>query len=137
MDVGFPPVSGFSRWSVFDPLRSFATSANKHSMEEVLTVEELQSLLPEQQKRAVQDIYAGPEHPLFVGIREAFLDAFPQSRSAEVFCGMAGGLGPMNAIIITTKLGHRLLGLPRSFLGMPVIRRAEGRSGTWLPTGDN
>jgi len=121
--------------SVFHPLRTLATSANKSSMQDVDTVEQLRALQPDQQQRAVQNLYAGPEHPLFVGIKGAFLDAFPQCRSAKVFCGMVGRLGPMNGITVTTKKGQRLLGLPRNFLGMPVIRQAEGRSDQWLPTG--
>jgi hypothetical protein len=106
-------------------------------MQEVQSVEHLRSLPLKQQKRAVQDIHAGTEHPLFVGIKEAFLADFPQCGAAGVFCGMAGGLVQWNAITVTTKPGQRIIGLPKTFLGMPVIRHAQGRFGTWLPTGDS
>lgn len=104
-------------------------------IEELKTVQQLKALPPDQQIKAVERIYAGPDHPLFVQIRDAFLHAFPQSNSAEVFCGMASQLGPMHAITVTTQQGQRLVGLPRLFLGMQVIRRTHGRSGTWLPSG--
>ena len=88
-------------------------------------IETLMSLPPSDQARLVQSIYAGPDHPIFTAIKMAFLEAFPQCAPAKVFCGMAGGLGPINAIVVTTKRGVRINGLPSSFLGMPIIRKSE------------
>src|SRR5271167_1825184 len=95
-----------------------------------MTFDEFASLSPEKQKRAAQDIYAGPEHPLFVAIKAAFRDKHPECAEAEVFCGLASGVGPVNAITVTTTRGVRLR-LPRVFMGLPIIRRSPRKEGGW------
>ena len=94
-------------------------------MEEKHTLEQLRALSSVERKRLVQGIYAGPDHPLFQLIKGAFLDDYPQCHGARVFCGMGSGLGPYNAITITTKKGTRIFGLPSDYLGLPIVRKSE------------
>ena len=95
-----------------------------------MTFEEFAAAPPERQARIIQAVYAGPDHPLFVGIRAAFLKEHPDCVGADVFCAGASSLGPLNAITVTTDRGVRLR-LPKTFMGMPVIRRSPRISGGW------
>lgn len=95
-----------------------------------MTFDEFASLPAEKQKRVAQGVYAGPEHPLFRGIKGAFLRDHPQCARADLFCGLASSLGPVNALTVTTERGVRLR-LPKIFMGLPVIRRSPRKDGGW------
>jgi hypothetical protein len=88
-----------------------------------MTFEEFAALSEGARRKAFQDIYAGPDHPLFVAVKSAFLEAYPKCKEyATVFVGLASGLGPVNAITVAAapRTGVRV---PRSFMGLPVIRK--------------
>jgi hypothetical protein len=87
-----------------------------------MTFEEFAALSPQIQSRVAQDIWAPPEHPIYQGVKEAFLRDHPECIAAGVWVGAASSLGPLNAITVTTQPGKRLR-LPKDFMGFPVVRR--------------
>jgi hypothetical protein len=95
-----------------------------------LNFNEFVGLPPDQQARVTQAIFAGPDDPLFVAIKTAFLREHPACVEADVFCGCASSLGPLNAITVTTNPGVRLR-LPKVFLGLPIIRRSPRGKAGW------
>ena len=87
-----------------------------------ISFDKFESLPVQEQERIAGSIYAGEDHPIFAGIKQAFLDVYPQSKAARVFVGGANVHGYIPAVNVTPEPGTRITGLPTSFLGLPVIR---------------
>src|SRR5688572_8416116 len=61
--------------------------------------------------------------PLFKSIEEAFVKEFGELPGVEkVFCGVGSGLGPLNAITVSSNKGAQRIKLPKYFMGFPVVR---------------
>lgn len=61
--------------------------------------------------------------PLFKDVESEFVGRYGRQVGVDrVFCGMASGLGPCNAITVTIRSGSPRTKLPERFLGFPVLR---------------
>jgi len=95
-------------------------------MAEEISFEEFASLSLGEQEKVASSIYAGTDHPIFAGIRGAFLEAYPQCQAARVFVGGADAHGYIPAVNVTAEPGiPPLRGLPDTFMGLPVIRQRK------------
>ena len=48
---------------------------------------------------------------------------------ASVYCGLGPGLGPYNTIVVEIKRGEKRTTLPRTFMGFPVERKYQKKTG--------
>lgn len=62
------------------------------------------------------------DQELYENIRKAFLEKFKCEKIVRVVVG-GYGIGEVPAIIVTQKKGEQRLVLPKSFLGLPVVRK--------------
>jgi len=63
------------------------------------------------------------EWTLFKEVESLFVKRFgDQEGVGEVFCGIGGSLGPINAISVEIVAGKPRTKLPKDFLGFPVLR---------------
>ena len=60
---------------------------------------------------------------LFKSIEAAFISQYGnQGNIGDVFCGLASGVGPVNAITVQILPDQPKTKLPKKFLGFPVLR---------------
>jgi len=89
--------------------------------------------LPEDQQRArSQDLSRGEMDSLAPRIENKFREVYGgQAGVVEILCGEVGHLGPVNGIVVRIVRGSARVRLPESFLGFPVFREYQRRSGEW------
>ena len=60
---------------------------------------------------------------LFKSVESVFTSQYSDQKGlGKVFCGLASGLGPLNAITVEIISNQPRTKLPKKFLGFPVLR---------------
>lgn len=77
----------------------------------------------DEQREECQQLSPYEEWDIFKGVEIEFRNQFgAQPGIDSVFCGLCGGLGPYNCILVKIKRGQKRALLPDTFLGFPVQR---------------
>jgi hypothetical protein len=81
------------------------------------------SLQAHEQAEQCQSLNPYKQWSVFKAVEAEFATQFGgQLGVSKVFCGLASGLGPCNAITVTIAKGKPRTKLPKTFLGFPVLR---------------
>jgi hypothetical protein len=82
-----------------------------------MTFEIWLQLSPQEQREQCQKLNPYEDRRFFKQMEAAFIeDHGEQPGIAEVFCGIAGGLGPLNAIVVHIQRGKPRVKAPKCFL---------------------
>jgi hypothetical protein len=92
---------------------------------------EWKELSDDERSRLCQQLNPMDGWDLFKKVERAFLAQFGEGHNIEsVFCGICGTVGPLNGIIVRGRPGARMTGVPKQFMGFPVIRGRRRDSGS-------
>lgn len=88
-----------------------------------MNFKEWSALSTEEQQRRCQSLNPYEEWSLFKAVEAEFIRLHgSQPAVASVFCGLVGGMGPLNVITVSIKSGKGRARFPKCFLGFPVLR---------------
>ena len=80
-------------------------------------------LTENERENMCQQLSPYDEWDIFKAVESEFVSKFGnQEGVGKVFCGLAPGVGPYNAIVIEILPNRRRTKLPKKFLGFPIIR---------------
>jgi hypothetical protein len=84
------------------------------------------NLADSDQTNKCQELNPYEEWDVFKGVEAEFKKHYRgQSGIGEVFCGLGSSLGPVNCITVHIIKGQKKTGLPKTFMGFPVVRDAR------------
>jgi hypothetical protein len=80
-------------------------------------------LTEDERESMCQQLNPYEEWDIFKAVESEFISRFDNQQGVgKVFCGLAPGLGPYNAIMIDILPNCRKTKFPKKFLGFPIMR---------------
>ena len=121
LTVGFDPEGAPGRCTARGET-PLAYSTNELLMDN-MEFSEWESLTDSERENLCQQLSLYDDWQLFKSVESAFLSQYGDQKGfGKVFCGLASGLGPLNAITVEIIPGQTRTKLPKRFLGFPVFR---------------